>query len=102
MTEQEIENYITGNKLEAPRLTPEYIDSLIISEDYYHFPGTNIVVCCLLVKNKFGVIGESSCVSDDNFDIELGKKISFENARDKIWMLEGYLLKEKLYENASD
>ena len=40
--------------------------------------------------------GESAAVSPENFDVDLGKKIARSNARDKIWALEGYALREKL------
>ena len=33
-----------------------------------------------------------------NFDQEIGRKIAKDNAKDKIWALEGYLLKQKQYE----
>lgn len=39
-----------------------------------------------------------ACASTENFDAEIGKKIAYENARNKIWQLEGYLLKQKLFE----
>ncbi|MBC9216577.1 Gp49 family protein, partial [Escherichia coli] len=34
----------------------------------------------------------------ENFDAEIGRKIARQNAVNKIWMLEGYLLKQKLSE----
>jgi hypothetical protein len=40
-----------------------------------------------------------SLVSKENFDVEIGEKIAYENARNKIWELEGYLLQEKVYIN---
>lgn len=40
--------------------------------------------------------GESAAASPENFDVELGKKIARSNARDKIWALEGYVLRERL------
>ena len=40
--------------------------------------------------------GESACVSPANFDAEVGKKIAFDNAVEKIWALEGYALRERL------
>ena len=57
-----------------------------------------LTFCVLILKNGFTVTGESACASPDNFDAEIGKKIAYQNAREKIWMLEGYLLKQKLYE----
>ena len=48
--------------------------------------------------NGFVVNGESASASKENFDVEIGKKVAYENAREQIWKLEGYLLKQKLYE----
>jgi len=53
----------------------------------------------LTLQNGFTVVGESACASPENFNAELGRKIARENARNKIWMLEGYLLKQRLHEN---
>ena len=97
MSEEAIENEIQEKGLTAPRLTPTQIDSAIAAEDYHVFPATSLTVCCLTLKNGFTVTGESACASPENFDAELGRKIARENARNKIWALEGYLLKERLY-----
>lgn len=96
MNEQAIEQEIRDKGLNAPRLTPDLIDSKIVSEAYYVFPGTTLTVCRLGLINGFSVTGESAAVSLANFDAEIGKKIARSNARDKIWQLEGYLLAEKL------
>ena len=45
----------------------------------------------------FCVLGESAAASPENFDVEIGRKIARENARNKIWQLEGYLLRQALY-----
>ena len=55
-------------------------------------------MCCLTLQNGFTVTGESACASPENFDAELGRKIARDNARNKIWALEGYLLKQRLSE----
>ena len=98
MSEQDIEKEIQAKGLTAPRLTPEHIDNTIYSEQYYVFPGTALTVCALTLTNGFNVIGESAAASLDNFNEEIGRKIARENARDKIWQLEGYLLKQSLYQ----
>ena len=125
--EQSIEQEIQSKGLNAPRLTPEHIDSviqsfhfftagdgyagvLVSSEEFTSLPeGERFIInppqqldlltfCVIILKNGFTVTGESACASPDNFDAEIGKKIAYQNAREKIWMLEGYLLKQKLYE----
>ncbi len=95
-SESEIEQEIQEKGLNAPRLTPELIDSVIKDVAYHVFSGSCLTVCCITLKNGFTVSGESACASPENFNKEIGEKISFTNARDKIWMLEGYLLKDKL------
>lgn len=57
-----------------------------------------LTFCVLILKNGFTVTGESACASPKNFDAEIGRKIARENAVNKIWLLEGYLLKQKLSE----
>jgi len=50
----------------------------------------------LVLRNGFTVTGESACASPENFDAEIGRKIARQNAVQKIWPLEGYLLRERL------
>ena len=110
--EKEIEQEIQDKGLNAPRLTPDHIDSKIkairyltgdvtpayASEDYRNDKSTPcLTICILTLENGFTVTGESACASPENYDRILGQKIAFQNAREKIWMLEGYLLKEKLH-----
>jgi hypothetical protein len=97
MNEEVLEKEIQDKGLNAPRLTPDNIDNVIADSDFYVFPKTQLTVCCLTLKNGFNVTGESACASPENFNKEIGEKIAYNNARNKIWQLEGYLLKEKLY-----
>lgn len=94
--EQVIEKEIQDKGLNAPRLNPAHIDAQIVEEAFYVFPGTTLTVCALTLKNGFHVTGESAAASPANFDQEIGRKISRDNARSKIWALEGYLLRSKL------
>jgi hypothetical protein len=82
--------------MELQRLTDDMIDEVIVAEAYHHFAGTTVIVCCLTLRNGYSVTGESACVSQSNFNILLGREIARENARGKIWQLEGYLLKEAI------
>lgn len=96
MSEETIEQEIQAKGLNAPRLTPALIDAAIAKEQYHVFAGSCLTVCCLTLQNGFTVVGESACASPANFNAELGQKIAREKARDKIWALEGYLLKQQL------
>ncbi len=112
-TDNEIEQEIKDKGLTAPRVTPEHIKSCIVSEHYftagegveYNGGGPSVAapdplhlltICVLVLRNGFTVTGESALVSPENFDAEIGKKIARDNAVQKIWMLEGYALKDRL------
>ncbi|EPW0706852.1 Gp49 family protein [Escherichia coli] len=106
----------------APRVTPDHIEGIIAQEAYFtaedgafgkaikakhtggevnyqpHESLSLLTFCVLVLRNGFTVTGESSCASPENFDAEIGRKIARQNAVNKIWMLEGYLLKQKLSE----
>ncbi len=98
--ENQIEAEIQAKGLNAPRLNPQMIDDAIQSEQYHVFAGTTLTVCALTLRNGYIVTGESAAASPDNFVKEIGRKIARENARNKIWALEGYLLREKLAASA--
>ena len=95
-SEDAIEELIRSKKLLAPRLTPKDIDSKIKSKTFTILPSGKVMVCEIILNNGFSVRGEASTISKENFDQEVGEEISFNNARDKIWQLEGYLLQEVL------
>lgn len=95
-SEAQVEQMIQRKGLNAARLTPQLIDSVIVSREFHIFESTLLTVCCLTLKNGFNVTGESACVSPANFDKEVGEEVAFNKARNKIWELEGYLLKERL------
>jgi hypothetical protein len=99
MTEQAIEQEIKDKGLTAPRITPAHIDEQIVSAVFHLFPGTTTTVCLLTLRNGFTVTGESACASPENYDAEIGNKIAFDNARNKIWLLEGYLLRDWIHAN---
>ena len=101
----------------APRVTPADIEAAIVSEHYFtaeegvqgalaktrpdlgvEVPPLSLLTFCVLVlRNGFTVTGESACVSRENFDAEIGRKVARENAISKMWPLLGYALKDKLH-----
>ena len=98
MDEREIEQEIQARDLNAPRVSPDDLDAVITGEMYHVFPVTTLTVCCLVLRNGYAVTGESAAASPENFSEEIGRKIARAEARDKIWQLEGYLLRERLHQ----
>lgn len=97
MNETQLDSLIRSKGLNAPRLTPSDIDSAIYTVSYTTLPSGKVMVCEIILRNGYSVRGEAATVSKENFDEEIGKEISFKNAREKIWQLEGYLLQEMLF-----
>lgn len=95
--EQSIEDEIQTKGLTAPRVTPAQIDATI-AHDKYFIVGNSLTICVLTLVNGFTVTGESACASPQNFNAELGRRIARDNARNKIWALEGYRLRSELAE----
>ena len=100
INEKELEIELKA-KAKAPRISVEHIDSVIVSEQYHVFPNTTLTICALTLKNGFIVTGESAAASAENFDKEIGRRIARDNARNKIWSLEGYLLRDQLSKHNS-
>lgn len=98
MDDNSVEHIMNLNGLTAPRVTLKQVEESVSSASYYVFPNTTLTVCCLTLTNGFNVIGESACASIENFNEELGKRLAYTNALNKIWPLEGYLLRQRLYE----
>ncbi|TLP68236.1 hypothetical protein FEA48_30755 [Pseudomonas nitroreducens] len=105
-----IEQEIQAKGLTAPRITPSDIEATIVSERYFTAgEGATfhagpipdelhlLTFCVLVLRNGFTITGESACASPDNFDADIGRKIARQNALQKIWQLEGYLLRERLH-----
>ena len=111
---------IEAKGLHAPRVTPADIEAEIASEHYFtaadgqvgavarstiedawdvaaDAPLELLTFCVLVLKNGFTVTGESACVSRENFDAEIGRKVARENAISKMWPLLGSALKDKLH-----
>ena len=106
--ESDVEALIVEKGKTAPRITPQHIDDQIVGEYFVRAsdafgPGAPVMkelgcltLCVLVLRNGFMVTGESACASPENFDAEIGRKIARDNARNKIWALEGYQLRTKL------
>jgi hypothetical protein len=95
-----VEAMIKDKGLVAPRVMPKKIDAMVASLIFqtYTFPGTTVTVAIAALPSGFVVgQGQSACASPENFNKEIGDKVAVDNARldarQKLWELEGYVLK---------
>ena len=79
------------------KVTIESIIEKIKGETYIVMPDGRTTVCQLTLLNGYTINGTSACVDASNFDMNIGRKIAFEDALRQIWPLEGYLLAERLF-----
>lgn len=97
-----IEREIVAKGLNAPRLRPSDLDSNIQKIEYVtHTSSSGQVLrwAVLVLQNGFSAVGDPSvAVSSANDDEEIGKKVAFENSKQRLWPLMGYELKERLYQ----
>lgn len=75
----------------------------IKDETYYIFPGTTVTTCLLTLENGTKVLGVNyGAIDPERHDWEQGRLNAYEDAFEKIWELEGYLLREKLTTQKSE
>ncbi len=78
------------------KVSKESIEKKIVKSGFKRLSG-KLTHCTLILENGFEVTGESACVDPANYNQEIGEKIAYENAFEKIWQIEGYLLQENIY-----
>lgn len=61
-------------------------------------PDTTTTICQLFMENGYVVLGTSACVDKTKYNQALGEKFAYEDAINKAWPLEGYLLSQQLFE----
>lgn len=95
-----IEQEILSKGLTAARVTPADIAANIKYVEYVkHLSAGGQVLRWAVITTASGyavVAHPSVAVSPENDDEEVGKKVAFENARNAMWPLMGYALKQKL------
>ena len=66
--------------------------------EYHRVAGTTTTLCFMHLYCGFLIIGKSACVDPAKYNQALGEKYAYEDAVNKMWELEGYLLANELYE----
>ena len=96
----QLEQEIQAKGLTAPRVTLADLEANIAGIEIVRFVSASGQVlrwAVITTQNGFAVSGKPSCaVSASNDDEEIGKKVAVANAKEELWPLMGYALKEKL------
>ena len=64
-------------------VTQEHLESIITDKQFHRLTET-LTVCVLTLRNGFTVTGESACVSPKTYNQEIGERIAFEKAFNKL------------------
>ncbi len=108
-----LEREIQAKANNGPRVTLKALKDEIVSEWYINgatgvvsdefqppvpadSPLNLLTICVLVLRNGFTVHGVSACVSQENFNAEIGRSIARENAEREIWPLLGFRLRDEL------
>lgn len=79
------------------KVTQQQIDRLLDSaETQEHIFWDKELVVSYKLPSEFTVSGRGACVDPANFDLEIGRRVAREDAANKLWQLEGYVLQLKL------
>lgn len=99
-TEQQLEKEIQTLGLTAPRVSLNDLTSNIVhTEIVKHISPSGQVLrwAVLTTRSGYAVTGRpSASVSSENDRAEIGEQVAIENARNELWALMGYALKERL------
>lgn len=97
-----IEQEIQAKGLTAPRVTPTDLDHNIVhTEIVKHVSPSGQVLrwAVLTLQNGYSVAGKpSASVSNESDNAEIGEKVAVTNARNELWPLMGYALKQRLHD----
>lgn len=89
----------------ACMLTKDFLHSKISNTEYVtHVSAGKIIRWCVLtLENGYVVSGDFSvCLDPADDDPVVGEKVAFDNAFERLWVLEGYLAQELGLHSASD
>jgi hypothetical protein len=95
INEKELEQALRDKRKEAPRVRPGDLDANIKHAIYFN-PTPTLTICVIECHNGYTVVGQSACASPENFDLEIGKTLAYEDARNHLWPLLGFHLKANL------
>ncbi len=99
MTQKEFDTIVKDRGLDAARIVPQDIEDSIAEIVYWLVPNTTCTVCAVTMRNGFVLIGKSAAASEANFDTEIGERLALDDAKQQMWPLLGYALRNQLSGN---
>ena len=86
-------------KAEYDLAAEEGVDPVHVAVD----PGLKLLtICVITLQNGFTVLGQSACASPENYNRAVGNRLAYSDAKNKIWALMGYKLKQDLFESLTN
>jgi hypothetical protein len=90
------------NNMQEPtipnRVTVAEMQAKVKSSTYTRLRDSTTTVCQITLENGYTLVGTSACVDPANFNQSISEMIAYRNAFEKLWDLEGYLLKQRRFE----
>ena len=84
--------------MNAPKISKDQILAAIEKVTYTVMPDERTTICSLsFCGGRFTIMGNSTCVSKENFNKEMGEKIAYENAINECWKYFGFMLAVDLH-----
>jgi len=69
-----------------------------LSEEH-KIPLSILTICLVVLRNGFTIIGKSAPASPENFNLDLGRKLAYEDCIRQLWPLMGFALRDRLYQD---
>lgn len=83
-------------KTDKPSISQQMVDQFIKETEIITM-GKKTTVVRAVLRNGFEIVESSSCVSEENYDENMGVEICMEHIKNKIWMLLGFLLQTAVH-----
>lgn len=81
---------------DKPSIGQEMVDDFIAHTEVQTLGDKTTVVRAVL-RNGFEIVESSSCVSKENYSVDLGTQICMKKIKDRIWFLLGFLLQTAVH-----
>lgn len=86
----------SGLKTTRASISQEMVDAFISSYEVCTM-GNKCTVVRAILRNGFEIVESSACVSEENYDEEMGAQICLGKIKDKVWFLLGFLLQTAIH-----